>query len=103
MPISESRSTALKAVGILCLPIVALVIWFVSFNYIYPIVCSSSERILTPEAAVAFGRQHLRNDKYFWRWIDVQDPLEMESILADCCRANRGTTSSRIPPGGVFF
>jgi hypothetical protein len=31
MPISESRSTALKAVGILCLPIVALVIWFVSF------------------------------------------------------------------------
>jgi hypothetical protein len=90
MPSPKSLSTALKVVAIVCSPIAALVIWLVGLNYIYPIVCSSSERILTPEAAVAFGREHLRKNKYFWRWLDVQDPLEMESILADCCGAARG-------------
>jgi hypothetical protein len=65
MPSPKSRSTALKVVGILLSPVAALVIWFVGLDYVYPIFRSSSERILTPEAAVAFGREHLRKDKYF--------------------------------------
>jgi hypothetical protein len=90
MLMPKPLSTVLKVIGILCCPIAAFVIWNVSFDYIYPIVCSSSNRILTPEAAIEFGKRRLRNDKRFWRWIDVEDPVEMESIVESCCGAGRG-------------
>jgi hypothetical protein len=54
--------------------------------------CSSTDRIVTPEAALAFGEDKIRQDKQFWESIGVTSTDEIESILNNgiCCNAGRG-------------
>src|SRR6266571_1759143 len=78
---------AIAAVG----TIAAIVVAYGAFNWVYPIVCFPSSRILTPEDALAFGKQHIRNDKNFWSGIGVAASDEIDALLTQsCCRVGRG-------------
>jgi hypothetical protein len=66
------------------------------FGFIYLVEglttgCSVAKRIVTPQAALSFGKDHIRQDKRFWESIGVSSPDEIDSILnPGCCSAGRG-------------
>jgi hypothetical protein len=62
------------------------------FTEVQPAMCWSSERIVSADAALAFGKDQIRQDKRFWESIGVTSPEEIEGILNNgiCCNASRG-------------
>lgn len=54
--------------------------------------CATRKPIANSEAALAFGKSHIRKDQRFWESIGVSSPEEVEGILNNgiCCRAFRG-------------
>jgi hypothetical protein len=54
--------------------------------------CPIAKRIANPEAALTFGKNHIRKDRRFWESVGVSSPEELEGILNDgiCSRAFRG-------------
>jgi hypothetical protein len=61
--------------------------------------CSSTDRIATPEAALAFGKDKFRQDKSKWHSLGITSSEELESILNNgiCCSAGRGDYFWKIP------
>jgi hypothetical protein len=87
---TEEERRLWKRIALVVLPIAAILVFFNFGDWISDEVCAPSEMIQTPEAALAFGRNYIREQKNFWEGLEVS-PAEKEKILTqDCCTVSKG-------------
>lgn len=79
---------AVLTVGVIVVGLMATIYWF---DEIEPRLCAQSERIVTAEQALEFGKQHLRDNEGFWLGLKATKQ-EIEEILQRerCCVVSKG-------------
>jgi len=80
------RVAAITIMGLVV--IIAAAAWF---EYLEPVTCWSSDRLVSSDQVVAFARNQIREDKNFWLGIGVTDEDEMAGLLAKAyCTVGKG-------------
>jgi hypothetical protein len=64
-----------------------VVVWS---DYIEPRICPASERMVTEEAALAFGKQYFRGDAGFLQYYGISGEEAERILQGKCCSAMKG-------------
>jgi hypothetical protein len=99
----QSRRNSLPGLLFLFGAMFLLFGFFYFFSHVQ--FCAAEERIVTPEAAVAFGKDYLRQDKSVWKAFGITSSEKLESILNTgiCCSASRLDSFWDNPPNWRVF